>query len=229
MFFYGFDRYFAVLVVPALIFSMAMQLVVKGAYRKQSRVSNARHMTGAQAALAVLRHYNIHDVRIENVPGKLNDHYDPRAKVIRLSEGVFNTASVAAVGIAAHEAGHAAQHAARYVPIRVRNAILPACNIGSSLGLPLVFIGFALSFDFLVTLGLLLFALIVVFQLVTLPVEFNASKRALQVIESEDLLDGSDYKGARQVLRAAAMTYVAALVVSVANLLRFALRFGRRR
>jgi Zn-dependent membrane protease YugP len=229
MFFYGFDRYFLVLVVPAMIFSLAMQVMVKSAYRRQSKVHNARGLTGAQAAHQVLQHYGVTDVRIESMPGTLSDHYDPRAKTIRLSSGVYGSTSVAAVGIAAHEAGHAAQHANNYVPIKLRNAILPACNIGSVLGLPLVLLGFVLSFDFLVTLGLALFALVTVFQLVTLPVEFNASKRALQVIDAESMLTGSDYQGAKAVLRAAAMTYIAALIVSLANLLRFALRFGRRR
>ena len=229
MYFYDYDVYILMLVIPAMIFSLAMQIMVKSAYKKQSRVRNARGITGAMAAQMVLDANGIQNVRIEATRGRLSDHYDPRANVIRLSEGVYGTASVAAVGIAAHEAGHAAQHAKHYVPIKVRNAILPVCNIGSMLAVPLMILGFMLDFFGLVTLGLGLYALIVVFQLVTLPVEFNASKRALRAIEGQNILQGAERAGARKVLTAAAMTYVAALVVSLANLLRFLLRFSRRR
>jgi len=228
-FYLGIDEYILMLVVPAMIFSLVMQIMVKSAYKKQSRVRNARGITGAMAAQMVLDSYGIQNVRIEMTRGRLSDHYDPRAKVIRLSEGVYGAASVAAVGIAAHEAGHAAQHAKRYVPIKVRNAILPVCNIGSMLAVPLMILGFMLDFFGLVTLGLALYALIVVFQLVTLPVEFNASRRALRAIEGQNMLQAEELIGARKVLTAAAMTYVAALVVSLANLLRFLLRFSRRR
>ncbi|MDR0531982.1 MAG: zinc metallopeptidase [Oscillospiraceae bacterium] len=229
MYFYGFDEYFLIFVIPAMLFSLAMQIMLRSAYKQGSQRRNARGMTGAQAAERVLRKYGITDVQIEPVRGKLTDHYDPKAKVIRLSEGVYNSPTVAAVGIAAHEAGHAAQHAQDYRPIRVRNAILPACNIGSTAALPLILFGFMLNFDPLVTVGLALFSLVVLFQLVTLPVEFNASRRALRVIDEAELLSGEDYRGARRVLRAAAMTYVAALVISIANLLRLLLRFSRRR
>jgi len=228
MFLYGFDYYFIALVIPAMIFSLAMQIMVKGAYRRQSRVTNARRMTGADAAQRVLLYYGVRDVRVEMIRGTLSDHYDPRTKVIRLSEGVYNTPSVAAVGIAAHEAGHAAQHAQGYAPIKVRNSILPVCNIGSMLSVPLILLGIWLAFSPLVTLGLALFSLVVVFQLITLPVEFNASRRALRVIDEQGLLEGGDYAGAKKVLNAAAMTYVAALVVSLANLLRLLTRARRR-
>ena len=227
--YWGIDIYFLILVVPALIFSLAMSAWVKSAYKKNSMRQNAGHVTGAAAALRVLQHYNIHDVRIEMTRGKLTDHYDPRHKVIRLSEGVYNSATPAAVGIAAHEAGHAAQHAEQYAPIKIRNAILPVCNIGSGLGPILVVLGFAMSFQPLVTIGLALFAMIAVFQLVTLPVEFNASSRALRVVEETGMLQGGDLNGAKQVLRAAAMTYVAALVSSLASLLRMVLQARRRR
>ncbi|MDR2646514.1 MAG: zinc metallopeptidase [Oscillospiraceae bacterium] len=227
--FYGMDIYFLMFVVPALLFSIAMQIMVKGTYKKMSAIGNARHLTGAQTALRVLEFYGVRDVRVERVSGRLSDHYDPRTKTIRLSDGVFGSATIAAVGIAAHEAGHAAQHANSYMPIKIRNAILPVCNIGSSLGIPLVILGYLMSFDFLITVGLALYALIALFQLVTLPVEFNASRRALHVIESQGLLEGDAYRGAKKVLTAAAMTYVAALVVSIANLLRFMMRFQRRR
>jgi Zn-dependent membrane protease YugP len=225
----GFDEYFLMLIVPAMIFSLVMQIMVKSAYKRQSKVRNARGITGAMTAQMVLDFYGVRDVQIQVTRGRLSDHYDPRAKTIRLSEGVCNAASVAAVGIAAHEAGHAAQHAQSYMPIKVRNAILPVCNIGSMLAVPLMLLGVMLDFFGLVTVGLGLYALIVVFQLVTLPVEFNASRRAMEAIDSQGMLTGGDRAGARKVLTAAAMTYVAALVVSLANLLRFMLRFRRRR
>jgi len=228
-YYFGIDEYFLMFIIPATIFSLAMQIMVKSAYKKQSRVGNARGITGAMAAQMVLDASGVQNVRIEMTHGRLSDHYDPRTKVIRLSEGVYGAASVAAVGIAAHEAGHAAQHARKYMPIKVRNAILPVCNIGSMLAVPLMVLGFMLDFFGLVTLGLALYALIVVFQLVTLPVEFNASRRALRAIEGQNMLQGGELAGAKKVLTAAAMTYVAALVVSLANLLRFMLRFSRRR
>jgi len=227
--YFSIDEYFLMFVVPAMIFSLVMQIMVKSAYKRQSRVRNARGITGAMAAQMVLAFYGIQNVRIEVTRGRLSDHYDPRTNVIRLSEGVYGAASVAAVGIAAHEAGHAAQHAQKYVPIKVRNAILPVCNIGSMLAFPLILLGFWLNFFGLVTLGLALFAMIVVFQLVTLPVEFNASKRAMEVIDRQGLLQGSDRAGAKKVLNAAAMTYVAALIVSLAQLLQLMLRYRRRR
>jgi len=225
----GIDEYFLLLIIPAMIFSLVMQIMVKSAYKKQSRVRNARGITGAMAAQMVLAFYGVTGMRIEMTRGSLSDHYDPRTNTIRLSEGVYSAASVAAVGIAAHEAGHAAQHARSYVPIKVRNAILPVCNIGSMLAVPLMILGYWIGFFGLVTLGLGLYALIAVFQLVTLPVEFNASRRAMEAIDRQGLLEGNDRNGAKKVLNAAAMTYVAALVVSLANLLRFMLRFNRRR
>jgi len=220
---------FLALILPALVFSLAMQIMVKSAYRKQSRVRNARGITGAQAAERVLRHYGISGVRIEMTRGTLSDHYDPRTKIIRLSEGVYHTPSVAAVGIAAHEAGHAAQHAEVYMPIKVRNAILPVTKIGSWAAVPIMVLGYMLDFYGLVTIGLALFAFVALFQLVTLPVEFNASRRAMRVIEAEDMLYGTELSGAKKVLRAAALTYVAALVVTLLNILRILIRLRGRR
>ena len=228
-FYMGIDQYFLLFVIPAMIFSLVMQIMVKSAYKRQSRVGNARGLTGAMAAQMVLAHYGVQNVRIEMTRGRLSDNYDPRTNTIRLSEGVYSTASVAAVGIAAHEAGHAAQHAQSYVPIKLRNAILPVCNVGSMLAVPLMILGYWIGFFGLITFGLALYALIAVFQLVTLPVEFNASRRAMEAIDSQGMLTGSDRAGAKKVLNAAAMTYVAALAVSLANLLRFMLRFNRRR
>ncbi|MBR3868272.1 MAG: zinc metallopeptidase [Clostridia bacterium] len=224
---------YLILVVPAFIISLIAQAKVKTTYSKMAKVRNTSGYTGAQAAAAVLRHYGIMDVRIEETSGKLSDHFDPRSKVIRLSREVFYGNSIAAVGIACHEAGHAAQHAQGYVPIKVRNAIIPVCNIGSYLGIPLAFAGYFLGFEPLILVGLGLYSLIAVFQLVTLPVEFNASARAIRVIDENGLLrSDEEISGAKKVLAAAAMTYVAALAVTLANLLRFAILFlgrGRRR
>lgn len=222
---------YLLLVVPAFILSLIAQAKVKTTYSKMSKVRNTSGYTGAQAAAAVLRYYGITDVHIVETTGKLSDHFDPRHKVIRLSRDVYYGNSIASVGIACHEAGHAAQHAQDYMPIKVRNAIVPVCNIGSYLGIPLAFAGYFLGFEPLVLIGLGLYSLIAVFQLVTLPVEFNASSRAVKVIDETGLLRGDEeIKGAKKVLSAAAMTYVAALAVSLANLLRFAVLFlGRRR
>lgn len=223
---------YLILVVPAFILSLVAQAKVKSTYSRMAKVRNTSGYTGAQAAAAVLRHYGIMDVRIEETSGKLSDHFDPRSKVIRLSREVYYGNSIASVGIACHEAGHAAQHAQGYVPIKVRNAIIPVCNIGSYLGIPLAFAGYFLGFEPLVLVGLGLYSLITIFQLVTLPVEFNASARAVRVIDENGLLRSEEeISGAKKVLSAAAMTYVAALAVSLANLLRFAILFlgrGRR-
>lgn len=228
-FYYGVDIYYFLLVVPAFLLALGAQIMVKSTYSKMSRIRNSRNLTGAQAAARVLYEHGITNVRIERVAGTLSDHYDPRSNVIRLSEGVYDSASVAAVGVACHEAGHAVQHAQNYAPIKIRNAIIPVCNIGSTIGLPLAIIGLILDFGFLFWLGILLYGLVALFQFVTLPVEFNASRRALQAIESTGMLSGDEYKNARKVLTAAAMTYVAALAVSIANLLRLILRANNRR
>ena len=225
-----YDSYYILLVVPMLILSLVAQAMVKSTFNKQSKVLSSRGLTGEQAAARVLYHYGITDVRIEHSPsGRLSDHFDPRSKVIRLSDGVYNSSSVAAIGVACHEAGHAAQHANGYLPIKVRNAILPVCNVGSRLGIPLAIIGYFMGFEPLVSIGLLLYALVAVFQLVTLPVELNASKRALAVIDETNMLGDDEIGGAKKVLTAAAMTYITALLVSLAQLLRLVLRFNSRR
>ena len=229
---YGIDMYYILLVVPAFLLALWAQVKVKGTYKKMSAVRNSRGLTGAQAASRVLYEHGVTNVRIEHVSGTLTDHYDPRSNVIRLSEGVYDSASVAAVGIACHEAGHAVQYAKNYAPIRVRNAILPVCNVGSRIGLPMAIIGLVIGSmvgRWLFWAGILLYALVALFQLVTLPVEFNASRRALQTIDDTGMLAGDEYRGARKVLTAAALTYVAALAVSLANLLRLILRNTRRR
>lgn len=223
---------YIILVVPAFLLALAAQAKVKTTYAKMAKIRNTSGYTGAQAAAAVLRHYGIMNVTIEAINGQLSDHFDPRSNVIRLSKDVYYGSSIAAVGIACHEAGHAAQHAKGYFPIKIRNAIIPACNIGSYLGLPLAFVGYFLGYEPLVLIGLGLYSLIAVFQLVTLPVEFNASARAVKVIDETGLLRGDEeIKGAKKVLAAAAMTYVASLAVTLANLLRFIILFfgGRRR
>ena len=229
MFVYWPDYYYIILVVPALILSVIAQIGVKGTYKRFSGILNSRGLTGAAAAQKVLAFYGIYNVRIEQVSGKLTDHYDPRANVIRLSSGVYSGSSIAAVGVACHEAGHAAQHAQNYVPIKIRNAILPVANIGSSAGIYLAIIGYFLGFSILVNIGIVLFAFVVLFQLVTLPIEFNASSRAIKVIDETGLLDAEEQIGAKKMLAAAAMTYVASLLVSIMSLLRLILRFNSRR
>ncbi|CDC12719.1 peptidase membrane zinc metallopeptidase [Clostridium sp. CAG:413] len=227
--YFYFDYYYLILVVPALLLAIWAQVQVKTTYRKYSRVPNSRGMTGAYAAQAVLNFYGITDVRIERVSGNLTDHYDPRSKVIRLSDGVYNSSTVAAIGIACHEAGHAAQHAENYAPIKIRNAIIPVCNIGSTIGIPLALIGWIFSFSILIYVGLGLYAAVFIFQVATLPVEFNASRRAIKVIDETQLLRDDEIGGAKKVLAAAAMTYVASMMVSLANLLRLLLRFSNNR
>ena len=225
-----YDYYYLILVVPMMVLSLVAQVMVKSTYAKQSKVLASRGITGEQAAARVLYHYGITNVRIEHAPGgKLSDHFDPRSNVIRLSQGVYDSSTVAAIGIACHEAGHAAQHAEGYAPIKIRNSLIPVCNIGSSLGIPLALIGYVMGFEPLVSIGLILYSFIAIFQFITLPVEFNASNRAIKVIESNGLLTFEEKLGAQKVLKSAAMTYVAALAVSLAQLLRFVLMVNRRR
>jgi Zn-dependent membrane protease YugP len=208
---------------------LIIQAKLKSTFNKYSRIGNARNITGAQAAEMVLRYYNIQDVRIERINGSLTDCYDPLKKVIRLSDSVYDNPSIAAVGVACHEAGHAAQHAEKYLPIRIRNYILPVCNIGSRISIPLLIAGVIFSAEPIIWIGIGLFAFTAIFQTVTLPVEFNASNRALNVIESTGILSFEEKRGASKVLKMAAMTYVAALAMSLAQLLRLILRYGGNR
>lgn len=223
-----YDYYYFILVVPAIILSLIAQASVKSTYRSMSRVQNHSGLTGAAAAAKVLAYYGITNVRIVPVAGNLTDHYDPRDNVIRLSSKVFSSNSIASVGIACHEAGHAAQHAQNYAPIKVRNAILPVANIGSSAGVLLAVLGYVVGFGILTKIGIILFAAVVVFQLVTLPIEFNASARAIQVIDETGMLSHDEQHGAKKVLTAAAMTYVASLLVSIMSLIRLILRFNSK-
>ncbi len=224
-----FDYYYLIFVVPMLILSLIAQGMVQSSYKKYSKLMGARRITGAQAAEMLLRSRGVTDVRVERISGNLTDHYDPKANVIRLSDGVYSSSSVAAVGIACHEAGHALQYAQSYAPIKLRMALVPVCNIASQLSVPLIILGIVLNFFQLAYIGIAAFAVATVFQLVTLPVEFNASRRAMSIINEQNILYGDEAKGARKVLTAAAMTYVAALAVSLANLLRFVMIVGNRR
>lgn len=218
-----------IILIPAIIFSIVAQIMVKSAFSKYSKVRNSRGLTGADAAREILDRNGLTNVRIEHISGSLTDHYDPRANVIRLSDDVYGSATVAAVGVAAHEAGHAVQYAEGYYPIKIRNAIIPVTRFGSSLSTPLVILGLLLSWDFLITAGILLFCAVVLFQAITLPVEFNASGRALKTLRSSHFLEDDEMKGARSVLTAAAMTYVAAMLSALLSLVRLLVISGRRR
>lgn len=230
---YGYSDFLAnniycVLLIPVLLLSLWAQLQVSGRFHRYSRVTNRRRITGAQAAEAVLRAHGVYDVAIRSCWGDLTDHYDPRDNTIYLSEPVYAAATVAAVGVACHEAGHAVQYAVGYGPIRMRSAVIPATRFGSQMSIILLAVGLALYSQPLFLVGILLFSLTTVFQLITLPVEFNASARALETIEGQGLLEEEELDGARKVLRAAALTYVAALLMSVLQLLRYVLIFVGR-
>lgn len=215
------------IMIPVFLFALFCQAKVKSSFSKYSKVANRRGMTGADAAYQLLRLNGITDVRIKKISGSLTDYYDPRAKEICLSQDVFDSRSVAAIGVACHEAGHACQHAQGYAPLKIRNAVIPVTRIGSFLGVPLALIGMFLYSDPLIYAGIILYAAVAFFQLVTLPVEFNASKRALQTIETNGFLEGEEYNGAKKVLTAAALTYVAALASALATLLRLFLIINR--
>ena len=229
-----FDWYYVVLVLPCVLLSLWASSSVNSTFKRYSQQHSRRGITGAQAAERVLRSNGVSGVRIERVSGNLTDHYDPKTNVIRLSDSVYGSTSTAAIGVACHEAGHAVQYAQSYAPIKLRAAIIPITNLGSKLAMPLILIGILLaafedlSFGF-VYLGIACFGLSLVFQLITLPVEFNASRRALQAIESGELLTQEEQRGAKKTLTAAAMTYVAATAVALAQLLRLILVFGGRR
>ena len=227
LYYYGIDPLYIYLVIPAILITVFAQFKVKSTFSKYSRVSV--NLTGAEAAKQVLEQNGVWDVKIEKVAGNLSDHYDPKSNVIRLSEGVYSASTAAAVGVAAHEAGHAVQYAKKYGLIKLRMAIIPICNIGSQLSMPLVMLGFIFNFSILINLGIIFFILALLFQVVTLPVEFNASSRALKGIRDGNLLSGENYKGAKRVLSAAAFTYVAALLVSLAQLIRLIAIANRRR
>ena len=233
-YYYGLDWTYIILVLPCIIFAMIASAGVNNTFKRYSSQLSIRRITGAEAAKRVLSANGVCNVRIERVSGNLTDHYDPKDNVIRLSESVYDSTSTAAIGVACHEAGHAVQYAENYGPIKLRAAIIPITNIGSKLAMPLILLGIlfnalgSVSYS-MIYLGIACFALSLVFQLVTLPVEFNASRRALSTIDSADLLTKDEQVGARKTLTAAAMTYVAAVAVSLAQLLRLILLFGGRR
>ncbi|MCI6842456.1 MAG: zinc metallopeptidase [Clostridiales bacterium] len=218
MYFYGIDATYIFLVLPAVIFALWAQFNVKSTFSKYSKIASRSGMTGFDSARRILDANGLGDVRIAHVSGDLTDHYNPTDNTIYLSDSVYGSNSAAAIGVAAHEAGHAVQHATGYTPIKIRSAIIPITNIGSNLAMPLIILGIILSFPTLAYIGVAAFGLSTLFQLVTLPVEFDASGRALKALEGS--LDGDDLASARKVLRAAALTYVAALAVSLVNLLR---------
>ena len=230
MFYYwGYNLSYLLFLAPAFILLIAAQILVKTSFSKYSKIGNYRAMTGAQAAQAVLDQNGVTGVRIEAVAGNLTDHYDPKMNVIRLSEQVFNSASIAAVGVAAHEAGHAVQYAENYGPIKLRMAVLPLARFGPMLTFPLMVAGYWLNMMGLVYAGIILFGFALLFQMITLPVEFNASRRAMAVINDTGLLTSDEARGARKVLTAAAMTYVAAMFQSLLQLIWFVLQAQRRR
>ncbi len=226
---HGYDDGLWILTLIAALWSMIASARVNSTFKKYSTVRNSRGMTGRQCAEALLHSAGIYDVTVERVSGNLTDHFDPKSKVIRLSDSVYDSVSVSALGVASHEAGHAIQYNVGYFPITVRQAIIPVCQIGSNLAMPLLIVGILLSTPKLAMLGLLFFALSAFFQLVTLPVEFNASRRALSYIENNAGFGKEETQGAKRVLSAAAMTYVAALAVSLANLLRLVAIFNNSR
>lgn len=224
------DVLYFLLLIPTMIFAIWAQVNVKRTFTKYSKVLSLRGITGAQAAQEVLRQHGIYDVKIERIHGNLTDHYDPRSNTIRLSDAVYGSSSIAAVGVAAHEAGHAVQYAERYFPVKVRTAIIPVTRIGSSLAFPLVLLGIILSSGFLANIGIVFFVFAVIFQLITLPVEYNASHRAIEALGSGHLLEEEELHIAKKTLSAAALTYVAALASAVLSLLRLlAISRGSRR
>lgn len=217
------DSYYLILVVPMLIISLFAQIKVKSTFARFSKETTRRHMSGAQTAALLLRANDITDVRIEQVAGSLTDHYDPSSKVLRLSETVYSKTSIAAVGVAAHETGHAIQHAKGYGPLWLRSTLVPVANIGSSLGPTIAILGLLFSWNLLIDIGIILFACAVAFYVITLPVEFNASRCAIQILRSSGAMEEDELNKTKRVLGAAAMTYVASALVAIASFLRLVL------
>jgi len=224
-----FDSTYFILVIPAILFSLWAQGRVKSTYAKYSQVRSMRGISGSDAAGSILRENNLFDIRVGRVAGSLTDHYDPRTGVINLSETVYDNTSVAAIGVAAHETGHALQYAENYLPAKLRMAMVPVTQFGANLSMPLILIGFFMQRQPLINFGLILYSLMFLFQLVTLPVEFNASSRALRAIQAGGILSETELMGTKKVLDAAALTYVAAMLASLASLLRLLILFGGRR
>ncbi|MBR5239396.1 MAG: zinc metallopeptidase [Clostridia bacterium] len=223
------DMTYVYFVLPALLLAMWAQFRVTATFNRYNKVTTSRGLTGREAARKILDANGLQHVKIEHIGGSLTDHYDPKTNVIRLSDSVYDSNSVGAVGVAAHEAGHAVQHSEGYVPIKVRNSIVPAANIGSYLAFPLALLGIIMANDLFINAGIILFSAVVLFQLVTLPVEFNASKRAVAVLGTDGMLSRQEVHGVRKVLSAAAMTYVAAAATAIMNLVRLLVLANRNR
>ena len=226
--FYYYDSTY-ILVIIAFALTLFASFGVKSTFARYDKIRNTRGITGADAARRILSSNGIGNVTVEHTPGALTDHFDPRTNVVRLSDATYNSTSVAAIGVAAHECGHAIQHSVGYAPIKLRNALVPVVNIGNTLSMPLFFIGLVMGAYKLALAGALLFSFVLVFQLVTLPVELNASRRALKILDEFDILGNSELKGAKKVLTAAAMTYVAAVAATALQLLRLLTILNRRR
>ena len=227
-YYYGFDMTYLILVLPFVILSIWASTNVNSTFKKYSSVHNRAGLTGAEVARRILYENGLYDVKIEQTHGHLTDHYDPRTNTVRLSESTYNSTSSSAIGVCAHEVGHAIQHAEQYGPIKIRTAIVPITQIGSTLSMPILLAGFILGFGVLIYVGIALFATSTVFQLVTLPTELNASSRALKALDSCGILEKDELKGAKKVLTAAALTYVAALASSLLTLLRYIMLAKRR-
>lgn len=223
------DYYYIVLVMPCIILASIAQMMVSSSFGKYSKLASSRGFTGAQVARKILDLNGLTDVTIEHIRGNLSDHYDPGKRVVRLSDSVYSSTSVAALGVAAHETGHAIQHSIGYIPLKLRSAVFPVVNFSSKIAIPLAVIGFVMQMEFLISFGILLFSAVVLFQVITLPVEFNASRRALKILGETNLLADPEVKAASKVLRAAALTYVASALTAVMNLLRLIILANNRR
>ena len=221
--FFYMDYWYLILVVPTIIIALVAQYRVKSTFNKYSKQASRMGISAAEITRRILDSNGLFNISVERINGSLTDHYDPKNNVIRLSDAVYNSSSIAAIGVAAHEAGHAVQHSEKYLPIKIRNSIIPIANFGSSFAPIIIIFGILFSFEPLIWTGIILYSAIALFQLVTLPVEFNASGRALKTLYSMGILAEDEVSGARRVLSAAAMTYVAALITTLANLLRFIL------
>lgn len=227
-FYYYFDATY-ILVIAGVLISMIASANVNASFRKYSRMFNQRGIRSEQAAAMILQNSGITDVTIQRVSGNLSDHYDPRSKTLRLSDTVYGSSSVSAIGVAAHECGHAIQHARGYAPLAIRGAIVPVVNFASRISMPLILVGLILGYMQLAQIGVILFSAVLIFQLITLPVEFNASSRALHILESSNILYGNENVAARRVLRSAALTYVASALATALQLFRLVLLTNRRR
>ncbi len=229
MYYYGFDYTYMIFVVPAIIISLIAQFRVSSTFAKYNKVLSSRHITGADAARKILDRNGLSGVAIEHIRGNLTDHYDPTSKILRLSDSTFSSSSIAAIGVAAHECGHAIQHAKGYIPLKMRHGVYPIVRLSSAAAMPLILLGLIVNTPLLVNFGIILFSAVVLFQLITLPVEFNASKRALSIVSDVLYFDEQEVKGAKKVLTAAALTYVASALTSIMQLLRLIILSNNRR